>query len=247
MRNNFNNDLAVEASVTKWLEKNYFRTSWWQGQYKIIDDMDDQHKGIDLKLINENIFGNLNIHNIDIKTATSYIKTNLTENQMPTFAFELNYIKNGQEKEGWLYGDKYNSTEYYLLNWLWADISKIDTFKKSTYPAIGNKNELINNPEKISKAKSLLISKQSIRDYLSQFDSDEDNFKQKSNNMRRCYSRDKGYKKEKITQDVSIGLSNQLVEKPVNFILSTRILFKLGEQLYNQSITNKYINRIYNN
>lgn len=244
MKNTFNNDLAVEASVTKWLERNYFATNWWQGQYKIIDDMDNQHKGIDLKLRNENLFGNLNIHNIDIKTATSYIKTNPGDNQMPTFAFELNYIKDGYEKEGWLYGDKYNSTEYYLLNWLWADISARTTSTTSRFPANGNKSELISYPEKINKAKALLISKQSIQNYLSQFDSDKDNFKQKGNNMRQIYNQDKGYKKEKIAPGVSIGLSNQLVEKPVNIILNTSILFNLGEQLYNNSTTNKYITRI---
>lgn len=55
MKNTFNMDLAVEESVTKWLEKNYFATNWWEGQYEIIDDMSNQHRGIDLKLRNEKI------------------------------------------------------------------------------------------------------------------------------------------------------------------------------------------------
>lgn len=244
MKNTFNMDLAVEESVTKWLEKNYFATNWWEGQYEIIDDMSNQHRGIDLKLRNEKIFGDSYKYNVDIKTATSYIKTSLKDNQMPTFAFELNYVKGCYEKEGWLYGDKYNSTEYYLLNWLWADIAPRTTSVKTQYSANGNKSELISCPEKINKSKSLLISKHNIQTYLSQFDDDKDNFKQKGNNMRNKYCQCKKYKKEEIVPGVFIGLSNQLVEKPVNIILNKNILFDLGIQLYNNLDSQKYIKRI---
>ena len=39
---------------------------------------------------------------------------------MPTFAFEVSYMHNGQLKEGWLTNSKYSSTQRYLLCWLWV-------------------------------------------------------------------------------------------------------------------------------
>ena len=39
---------------------------------------------------------------------------------MPTFAFEVSYMYNGQLKEGWLTNPKYNATQRYLLCWLWV-------------------------------------------------------------------------------------------------------------------------------
>ena len=39
---------------------------------------------------------------------------------MPTFAFEVSYMYNGQLKEGWLTNPKYNETQRYLLCWLWV-------------------------------------------------------------------------------------------------------------------------------
>ena len=39
---------------------------------------------------------------------------------MPTFAFEVSYMHNGQLKEGWLTNKKYSATQRYLLCWLWV-------------------------------------------------------------------------------------------------------------------------------
>ena len=67
---------------------------------------------------------------VDEKAAVHYVNKDL-----PTFAFELDFVgRDNKLHDGWFYDDT-KSTEYYLLTWIWAsktkgfttsDISKID-------------------------------------------------------------------------------------------------------------------------
>lgn len=79
------------------------------------DDKVNQLKGKDCDIF----FEDLTAISVDVKCAHDYVKTDISEGSLPTFAFELSFCKNGEEIQGWLY-DTSKVTKYYLLSWLWA-------------------------------------------------------------------------------------------------------------------------------
>src|SRR5699024_8515359 len=109
------------------------------------------------------IFKDNKYHNIDEKSATSYIKTSLKESNIPTFAFELDYKNkdNNSRNDGWLFGEQFDKTEYYLISWIWADIPMKNggKFGKTSEVTFHN----------ILKAKLFLISKKDMNSYLIKF------------------------------------------------------------------------------
>ncbi len=102
---NFNEDLNNEAKLAEHLDKIY-STILNPNGYTIerLKDLNLQHKGIDLILSNSN-----KSFYVDEKAQLDYLNTSL-----PTFAFELSYLKQGRWQKGWLY-DKTKETDIYFL------------------------------------------------------------------------------------------------------------------------------------
>lgn len=116
---NFEDDLLGEQAVNKFLvdflyEK--FKEKGYIIDFEVSRELNKQHAGSDTVLILKS--GKKIV--VDEKSAIHYAKTNLKEKAMPTFAFEVSYMYNGQLKEGWLTNPKYNETQRYLLCWLWV-------------------------------------------------------------------------------------------------------------------------------
>lgn len=116
---NFEDDLLGEQAVNKFLvdflyEK--FKEKGYIIDFEVSRALNKQHAGSDTVLILKS--GKKIV--VDEKAAIHYAKTNLKEKAMPTFAFEVSYMYNGQLKEGWLTNPKYNETQRYLLCWLWV-------------------------------------------------------------------------------------------------------------------------------
>lgn len=116
---NFEDDLLGEQAVNKFLvdflyEK--FKEKGYIIDFEVFRELNKQHAGSDTVLILKS--GKKIV--VDEKAAIHYAKTNLKEKAMPTFAFEVSYMYNGQLKEGWLTNPKYNETQRYLLCWLWV-------------------------------------------------------------------------------------------------------------------------------
>ena len=116
---NFEDDLLGEQAVNKFLvdflyEK--FKEKGYIIDFEVSRELKKQHAGSDTVLTLKN--GKKIV--IDEKAAIHYAKTNLKEKAMPTFAFEVSYMHNGQLKEGWLTNKKYSATQRYLLCWLWV-------------------------------------------------------------------------------------------------------------------------------
>lgn len=116
---NFEDDLLGEQAVNKFLvdflyEK--FKEKGYIIDFEVSRELNKQHAGSDTVLTLKN--GKKIV--IDEKAAIHYAKTNLKEKAMPTFAFEVSYMHNGQLKEGWLTNKKYSETQRYLLCWLWV-------------------------------------------------------------------------------------------------------------------------------
>ena len=99
----FQSDLAQEEILSKYLDKIYKEKKI---EFERIFDLDLQHQGIDLK-----IFVNSNQYLIDEKAQLHYINS-----ELPTFTFELSYMKNNILKNGWLF-DENKKTEYFFFNY----------------------------------------------------------------------------------------------------------------------------------
>ena len=120
-RFNFEDDLLGEQAVNKFLvdflyEK--FKENGYIIDFEVSRELNKQHAGSDTILTIKD--GKQIV--IDEKAAIHYAKTNLKEKAMPTFAFEVSYMHNGQLKEGWLTNSKYSATQRYLLCWLWVQV-----------------------------------------------------------------------------------------------------------------------------
>jgi hypothetical protein len=104
-RSNFKDDLNSEAKLASHLDLIYPKI-FSVNNYSIdrVKDLELQHRGIDLILSNSNrqFF-------VDEKAQLDYLNTSL-----PTFAFELSYLKQNKWHKGWLY-DKTKETDIYFL------------------------------------------------------------------------------------------------------------------------------------
>ncbi len=117
-------DYKSEEAVAGFLNQYFYPQ--YVSNFQRFTDLECQYKGIDVQF---DFKDKLKLK-VDEKTAAHYVNKNL-----PTFAFELNFIgTNRQLQEGWFFDTK-KETEYYLLSWIWAtkekgftvdDISKLE-------------------------------------------------------------------------------------------------------------------------
>lgn len=97
----FDQDLNKEYLLGKYLDGIYKEIGL---DFKRIDESELQHRGVDLI-----VDYNGKEYYIDEKAQLDYL-----DKSLPTFAFELSYLKNGQWKKGWLFDNK-KVTDYYFL------------------------------------------------------------------------------------------------------------------------------------
>lgn len=123
-KSTFKGDLKSERAVNEFLQKYLYSYLVDDG---IIDSfnsnttLDQQHKGIDtiMYIINDETEEAARCINIDEKAAIHYVRNNLGDKPLSTFAFEVSYLKDGELKRGWLTNEKYKETHAYFLCWLW--------------------------------------------------------------------------------------------------------------------------------
>jgi len=97
----FKSDLNKEQILAEYLDDIYTELGL---DVKRVSDSTNQNKGIDLIIEH-----NTKKYFVDEKAQLHYLNTSL-----PTFAFELSYLKGGVLKQGWLF-DKKKQTDYYFL------------------------------------------------------------------------------------------------------------------------------------
>lgn len=239
--NNFSNDLKAEDLVTDWFTKNFSNkkpfltkrddyTHYYEKQVgepsieKIekVTDASLQKKGVDLLITSKQLFGDEKEHKVDIKSAINYIKpvrdaNGNRPNSLPTFAFEL-YFKNGygNERDGWLYSEKYCDTEYYIVSWLWANV------QPEYNPKGFVKNVEIGklNMENIAEIEFLVIEKKRIQEHATKIGITKENFRDISKEM----WKNNITKKPNHDADDYLRYSNTLMEKPVNLIIKKKKL-----------------------
>lgn len=155
-KSTFKDDLKSERAVNEFLQKYLYSRLVDKGIIATFnsDTTDDQqHNGIDtiVYIFNADKTVNQNGINIDEKTALHYAKTNLSHKSLPTFAFEVSYLKDGKLKIGWLTNEKYAGTKVYFLCWLWIK---------------ENANKYALSCDDILKIEVMSIHKKVIRDNL---------------------------------------------------------------------------------
>lgn len=202
----FKTDLEQETILSKYLDKIYNEKGF---DFERIFDLDKQHQGIDVIMVTKSVQ-----FFIDEKAQLHYINSDL-----PTFTFELSYLKNGALKEGWLF-DKNKLTQYYFL------ITGI--FLKE------GKNELA-DPDDIDNVKITSVNRDKLIEHLALMKLDKERLFQYDSKLRR----DECFGKNIIPElnPKSEGLvyfTEHLVEMPINlqlrldFLLETKVAKKLN-------------------
>jgi len=111
--NSFRSDLRAEQVLTSWLDTHLYPRL--EGSFERVHDVDEQHAGVDLTFHSPS-WGTLLV---DEKATLHYL-----QRPLPTFAFELSYLKNGESRIGWLHDSKKITTAYMLV-WPRANATKL--------------------------------------------------------------------------------------------------------------------------
>lgn len=194
---NFKRDLNKEQLLGEYLDTVYSSLNL---NFERITDLNLQLKGIDL------LFPEREAIYIDEKAQLDYLNKSL-----PTFTFELSYLKKSEQKLGWLLDDSKLTTHYFLVTGIYTkvenDLSK--GFRSCIITSI-NRKKLLNYLELKGLSKERLL----------QYDTDLRDFENKKN-------------KHKIEEldSKSEGLlyfSSQLAEQPINLQLRLKHLIKVG-------------------
>ena len=104
MKSNFHSDLSREKLLRPLLDSYYSKLKNYS--FKRVDDRHQQHQGIDLILSHKT---KKTSYFVDEKAQLDYINEDL-----PTFAFEIQYELRGKHKDGWLF-DPTKKTDFYAL------------------------------------------------------------------------------------------------------------------------------------
>ncbi|RPF57516.1 hypothetical protein [Abyssicoccus albus] len=204
------NDIESDEEIVKFLDQFLYPTleDEFYVKFERANNLDDQHSGIDLRCFyNEN-----ESFNIDEKTAAHYFKDDLSNPGLSTFALEVMYFKDDKAKDGWLFGNKYNSTDTYIFNWGWTE------------KGYNKKNKI--HHDKIVKIESMHINKNTLKEYL------QDRYQINKENVLEVYESLKGNNNKgnrlQISNNSDLNayfmLSNQYNEKPLNIIMPKKEL-----------------------
>ena len=140
---------------------------------------------------------------VDEKASIYYINKNL-----PTFVLELSFInKVKTESLGWFLKDDL-STEYYLFQWIKADVEK--PFDVTS--------------EKITEIECVLVSKKKLREYFDKQGYSVDKLKSISDAIRK-----NGVIPQTGTNDFKFCYTETFAEKPINIVLRKDVYINLSE------------------
>ena len=201
----FQSDLQQEKVLTQYLDT-YYHTKGYS--FERIIDYDQQHKGIDIIF-----YHNQTSFNIDEKAQLHYLNKDL-----PTFTFELSYIKGNVEKQGWLF-DERKTTHYYFL-----------------ITAIFLKNQVskLTKPEDIESLKIISVNRNKLIALLSHKSLSFEKLTLYNDNLRLSKKNGRITLPElnPSTEGV-LYVSKQLVEQPINIQLRLQflILNKIGKEI----------------
>jgi hypothetical protein len=195
-------DSDAEREIGKFLDR-YFYSKEEIKDFRRFKDREEQLKGKDTTFT----WGELKKIIVDEKAQVYYVNENI-----PTFAFEIDFLRRGgQLTPGWLF-DPTKQTQYYLLIWITAD--EEHGFKE----------------EDIRKLDCLLIKREDIIVYLSDESLSVDKIKEIAQKIRADGT--EGWYFKGDYDSCYFYLSSSLAEQPLNIIIHRRKLQELAVKAF---------------
>ncbi|MGN7513424.1 MAG: hypothetical protein ACTHOM_03550 [Allomuricauda sp.] len=196
MKSNFKADLSKEQQLTPLLDF-YYQKHLKYYSFERIFALKKQLRGIDIILKDER---SAKKFYVDEKAQLDYINESL-----PTFAFELCYLKKGLKRQGWLFDNSKKTHFYALVTSIFSDEAKKFTSCNIT---IVNREKLIQHLDKKGLSQT----------YLERIITENKGLNGKLN-LDKLDARNEGY--------LFFSSSNK-IEKPVNLILRLDYLQRIG-------------------
>lgn len=221
--NNFERDLEQEQIPILFLKEKFF--PYINNEYNInvqyVEDIPTQLSGIDLMFH----YPDSHTWNVDIKAQMNKYISKPTN----TFCLEIEYLKNGIIKTGWL-----------LNNDLKTDIYGFIWINDSGYIKKGN-NILLDSPNMIKTLTIFFIHKQIIYKYLNSIGLTYDVL-MKNVNQLKSMEVNNGTRQLRYNNDVKFFQSCFLPEQPINLVVSNKVWKQLACCKY--KVTNNEILKI---
>jgi hypothetical protein len=193
----FKNDLAQETILGTFLSNHYAKNNWNTTR---IFEKEMQYKGVDVMLEKDGRH-----FLIDEKAQLHYLNKDL-----PTFALEINYLKDNTLKDGWLF-DTNKLTEIY------AFVFNIQVPVTITQ---------LSNEADIKRCDVVFVNKQKLLKELAKLNLDYVTCAENSKTLRS----DETIKKLSHLSTFNFQISTQLAEKPVNLIVRKTFLEGIGKK-----------------
>lgn len=211
---NFSDDLKEEKVIAQWMDK-YFYKKIDRFELGILrpEEIKDlerikkaQYMGIDIVLKDKYD----SMYFVDEKSQTTHKNKNL-----PSFAFEIIYYKDGQERLGWLFDENKKTTHYILIS-----PNVIEEKKKMK----------LKNFEDITWLKVYFIKRDLILNTINQLGLTKEKLIDKAQNIKKenCSLPIEGIP-ETI---VAINKSGWLAERPTNLVVKKKVLDNLALSIW---------------
>ncbi len=197
---NFASDLNTEHILTEYLDDLYVELGF---DVKRISNQEYQNKGIDVIIKH-----NGNSYFIDEKAQLHYLNKKL-----PTFAFELSYLKGKILKKGWLLDEKKETNYYFLITNI-----KLNNYKK-----------VLESKDDIKSLQITSVNRLKLIKLLGRKGLDSENLEYLTYSIRE----DKAYGKHIINcmdnkDEGNIHFTEALSEQPINLVLKLDYLTREG-------------------
>ncbi|WP_431127045.1 hypothetical protein [Flagellimonas flava] len=196
MKSNFKDDLSRERLFSHFLDGQYQKCLKYYS-FKRTSNIEEQLLGVDLTFTHKQTGS---VYHIDEKAQLDYLNTNL-----PTFAFELCYEKDGEQKIGWFLDVNKKTDFYSLITGIYADEKDCFTTCNITFV---NRKKLLD----------FLNSKGITREKMMRLTHSQPHYHGKMQ-LENLDSFSEGY--------LFFSRRNK-IEKPVNLILKLELLYSIG-------------------
>lgn len=197
-------DTDVEQEIARFMDEHFYPNH--VTEFTRYTSREEQLKGKDVQFTYQSLKNII----VDEKAMSHYINRDL-----PTFAFELSFIRgNGEEVQGWFL-DKSKETQYYLMMWIFA---------KQEKPWEVTKDD-------ITRVDGILLDRFKLIEYLNGQGMTEVRMISRAREIRASGIDGATDKRD----DTSYYFFNttRLDEKPINIILKKRKLIELAEARFN--------------
>lgn len=195
-KSNFLSDLEKERKLFVLLDS-YYKKHLKHYNFERIHDIERQIQGVDLILTHKTKDA---LFSVDEKAQLDYINEDL-----PTFAFELYYEKNGQARKGWFFDTNKKTDFYSLITAIYSDAPNRYTSCKITW---------VNRKKLIAFLSDRKLSESTLKKYWNVGENKKGKFE-----LGQLDLRTEGY--------LYFSTQNK-AERPVNLILKLDFLFENG-------------------